>query len=327
MDDKTNFDPTFALRNAIRSIVQVQEDLPVALKKENIIALATRGNKFRDELLRHVNEALSRCIFSYEAFTGMLKVECPKSIYYLPDRVVQHFIPALSRVFKSRKLEPFYFYGSGNDKASKRTVANFLNQKLFLFNVMGIEFRRQGHTRWDYFEFLLYPERTRIKPRRNTSVPIFVPRGQLGEWKATKFEFPENWWQLHDFSVKVTQDRKYYFRYFTEDKDTKGPRSDASLLDRTLKKRDSLRWQNAKRRSKYYPRCNFAVLCHKEEGNKEIVDAIPQLRLNFTEGAFALSSGKYDLDKPEHEWVLIEREHVGEKELEITANPVLMKRR
>jgi len=68
------------------------------------------------------------------------------------------------------------------------------------------------------------------------------------------------------------------------------------------------------------------VLCHKE-GKKEIIDAIPQLRFNLTDGVFALSLGKYDLDKPEHEWVPIEEEDVGGDGVEKTASPVLMKRR
>jgi hypothetical protein len=326
MDDPTNFDPTYALRNAIRSIVKVQEDLPVALRKENIIALAERGNRFRDELLEHVNDALDQCRFSYEAFTGMLRVEIPRTTYLLPDRVVQHFIPALSRVFKSHKRERFYFRGLGTDKASKRTLGNFLNPKTILFNVMGIEFRRQGHSQADFFELFLYPEKPRIKARKNSTVPVFVPRGQSGEWKVTKFEFPDNWWQFHDFNIKVTEDRKYYFRYFAENNEAKVRKGDKLLMARIMTKWDSVRWHHALRRSKYYPRCNFAVLCHKE-GKKEIVDAIPQLRLNFTDGVFALCLGKYDLDKPEHEWVPIEREDVGRDGVEKTASSVLMKRR
>ena len=315
MDDPTNLDPTFALRNAIRSIVTVQENLPVALRKENIIVLARRGNQYRDDLLKRVNEAISKCRFSYEAFTGMLKAECPTSTYDLPERVLQHFIPSLIRVFKTRKLEQFFFHGVGIDKASKATVTKFLNQKRHSFNIQGTEFRRHRHFREDYFVLYLYPEKPRIRARRGTIVPINVPQGQLREWKNSEFEFPEQWQQFHEFIVKVKDDRKYYFRYFTEEKDTKGRRSDASLMKRFLKKNDAIKWNNAKLRSTYYPRCNLAVLCHKKKEvgkkEKESVDAIPQLRLNFSDGVFALCTGKYDLNTREHEWVSIKMEDEG----------------
>jgi hypothetical protein len=315
MDDPTNLDPTFALRNAIRSIVKAQENLPVALRKENIIALARRGNQYRDDLLKRVNDAVSKCRFSYEAFTGMLKVECPMSTYDLPERVLQHFIPALIRVFKTRKLEQFFFHGVGIDKASKATLTKFLNQKRHSFNIQGTEFRRHRHFRVDYFVLHLYPEKPRIRARRGTIIPITVPQGQFGEWKNAKFEFPEQWQQFHELIVKVKDDREYYFRYFTEENDTKGPRSDASLMNRFLTKRDSVRWKNAKHRSTYYPRCNLAVLCHMEKRvgkkDKESVDAIPQLGMNFSNRVFTLCTGKYDLNKREHEWVSIEREDEG----------------
>src|SRR5438876_3084020 len=203
MDDPTNSDPTYALRNAIRQIVKVQDDLPVALQKENIIALATRGNQFRDNLLDEVNQVIRQCRFSYEAFNGILRVECPKSIYSAPHRVLQHFIPALSRIFNTRKLERFYFHGVGNDKASNKVIQKFLNPKMKGFNVIHIQYRRQGHAREDMFELLLSPEEPRRSIRRKVDVPVKVSKSQTGEWRLATFEFPREWKQFSDIKVKV----------------------------------------------------------------------------------------------------------------------------
>ena len=308
MDDPTNSDPTYALRNAIRQIVKVQDDLPVALQKENIIALAARGNQFRDVLLDEVNNTISLCKFSYEAFNGILRVECPKWIYNVPHRVLQHFIPALSRIFNTRKLERFYFHGVGNDKASNRVIEKFLNPKMKGFNVIHIQYRRRLHAREDMFELLLSPEEPRQAIRKKLHVPVKVSISQTGEWRLASFEFPPEWEQFSEIKVKVREDRGYYFRCLNV-------KEDLRLMEKHLPKRNKIRWKNAIRRSRSYPICLFAVLCHKE-GRREWVDAIPQLRLHLSDDVVTTSRRTYNLDECNNEWLRLKWDRTEQEDLD-----------
>jgi hypothetical protein len=319
MDDPTNSDPTYALRNAIRQIVKVQDNLPAALQKENILALAARGNQFRDDLLDEVNNVIRQCKFSYEPFNGILKVECPNWIYNLPHRILQHFIPALSRIFNTRKLERFYFHGVGNDKASKRVVEKFLNPKMKGFNVIHILYRRQGHAREDMFELRLLPEEPRRSVRNKFHVPVKVSLSQTGEWRLTSFEFPPEWKQFSDITVKVREDRGYYFRYLDKNEDFR-------LMEKHLSKRNKIRWKNALRRSKWYPLCLFAVLCHKE-GRREWVDAIPQLRLHLSDDVVTTSRRTYNLDEYNNEWVGLKWDRTERENLDCIGSDNGTKRR
>src|SRR5436190_19220136 len=135
-----------------------------------------------------------------------------KTIYRAQHLVLQNFIPALSRIFNTRKLELFYFHGVGNDKASNRVIEKFLNPKMKGINIIHIQYRRQEHAREDMFGLLLSPEEPRRSVRRKVDVPVKVSKSQIGEWRLATFEFPPEWKQFSDMTVKVRDDKGYYFR-------------------------------------------------------------------------------------------------------------------
>lgn len=309
VEDPTNSDPTYALRNAIRQIVKVQDDLPDALRKENVIALAARGNQFRACLVVQVNSLIRQCIFRREAFTGMMKVELPRSTYDNPPRVLGHFITALSRIFKAGKVEEFSFHGVGNDRASAAVILRFYYSHYFVWNVMSTQFRRLGSTEDEMYTLLLTPEVPRAAQRRRTPVSVrLLNEAGTGRWKETSFDFPEEWWQPSRISIYVQKDRDYYLRYFDRNRDLRSS-GKPSPYHRHMSKQDKIKFDNALvRASVYLPNYYFSVLCHKE-GNHEIIDAFPHFEISLSPDVKVTAwgrDGKFNLHQAEREWVDLE---------------------
>jgi PP-loop family len=144
-EDPTNSDPTYTRRNAIRKLTEVQRALPEALRKNGIMEMVRRANPIRNLILTRVNSLLRKCTFDEDRITGCLRVFYPLMIAKEPNIIMQHFIPALVRVFNTRKLEPFALQGSGKDKVSPSVIEQFHLMNFEGFNVQGVKFSRSKH--------------------------------------------------------------------------------------------------------------------------------------------------------------------------------------
>jgi hypothetical protein len=305
--DLTNFEPTHALRTAIRYIVRNQNDLPVALQKQSLMPLIEKGRKYKTEQLDKVNSMLSRCTFERDTFTGGIKVQFPVGMIRGLRRrqAVAHFIPALARVFLSGKVEPFNFLGVRADKTSDTIVENFCDFKLSQqFNVFGLLFRkvlRSGDKR-----YILYiaPELPRRIGWQNVSriVPITVLPDQTTKWKRTTFEFPVQWHQPWKIRVTVKEDRGYYFRMIDQVSGV------GWLHDHfNFGHWDAALFLNSKKRGRFYPFPLLLVICHLED-NVEKIDYLPRHGIKISQDVRVKLNTTFDLtqlDKEEYvdmEW-------------------------
>ena len=303
--DHTNFDPTYALRNAIRKVVANQDDLPAALRKDKILALSERGVAFRTMLLEEVNARLSECTFKRDPFTGTLIVEFWRSLQDAPDRVLQHFIPALVRVFKSGKVQAFVFLGVGGDKASSRAVDRFRKQEYKLFNILGVSFRRINNLGEKKWTFTLTPENPRRRLRK-AKVEVTVPEGPEDTWRLASFAFPPHWWMPWGIDVRVLKNHHYYFRHFSEQYDAHFIEKFGTSRMKTEMKR-GIEWARG------FPKILFPVLCHREESgqpNNEVVDSIPHFRINLNPDVQVMPHGQFDLGGREQKWVELKMEEL-----------------
>lgn len=294
--DPTNSDPTYALRNAIRKIVENQDDLPAALRKENILALSERGANFRTKLLAAVNDLLNECTFKRSTYSGSVVIEFQRSLYESPIRVLQHFVAAVARVLKTGKLEPFVLLGVQSDMASNRAIKRLGMVGYKDFNIFGVQFIRQHARRAERWRFMLTPENVR-RGLRKTHVELIVPDGPEDTWKQASFLFPSYWWLPWEIDVEVLKDRKYYFRHLNK-------RYDVRLIEKIGT--GTMRYQMKKviKWLSLYPKLLMPVLCHiepteKPNKMKEIVDAIPHFRIVLSNEVRVTSHGKFDLR--EHE--------------------------
>lgn len=292
MDDPTNFDPTYAMRNAIRNIVANQNNLPVALCKDRLIQLSTIGREYREYLLKEVNGILRRCTFKRDTFTGSIQVKIPDDLYEQPHRVLRHFIPALTRIFWARKVREFAFLGIEGDISSKQVLTNFLNPKYKRFNVQGVMFDKRTNKEQNEFSIVLYPE----EPRRRSKKPVVylkVENQEGAEWKRATFEFPMNWRQPWPLEVLVREDRNYYFRRLHPD--------DERFVGKFINRRQKMYYRHALKRSRFYCRELFPVLCHME-GHREWVDSVPQFRIDIVPDVKTVSYGVFDLKDSYSQW-------------------------
>jgi len=315
-NDSTNFEPTHAMRTAIRYIVRNQDDLPVALQKQSLMPLIEKGRKYKTEQLERVNSMLSRCTFERDTFTGGVRVQFPVSmIRGLRRPAVAHFIPALARVFFSGKVEPFKFLGVRADKASDAVVEKFCDFKLpQQFNVFGLLFRkvlRSGDKRYILYIAPEFPPRIKWQ-HVSRIVPITVLPDQTTKWKKTTFEFPVQWHQPWKIDVAVKEDRVYYFRII--DQLFREGVQDHSKFEK-LGKWDAALVLNSKKRSRFYPFPLLLVICHLED-NVEKLDYLPRHGIQISQDVRAKIHTTFDLTQLDKE------EYVG-----MEWDPELLKRR
>ena len=294
--DPTNFEPTHAFRTAIRHIVRNQDDLPLALQKQNIMPLAEKGRKYRTELLDRVNSMLAHCTFERDTFTGGVRVQFPVWMIrgHRQREAVQHFISALARVFLSGKVEPFNFLGVQADKASEQIAQRFCDFKLRQqFNVFGLLFQKVLRNDQKRYILFIAPEVPPRNKRQHYSqvVPITVLPNQTTKWKRTTFEFPVQWHQPWKIDVYVKEDRHYYFR----------------MVDQLMSEwiRDHFNFKNlpewdrallwsSKKRSRFYPFRLLLVICHLEE-DVEKMDYLPRHKIKMSDDIKVVVHSTYDL--------------------------------
>jgi hypothetical protein len=296
VEDATNIDKSFALRNAIRHLVQTQGNLPLALQKSNIIALSKTGNQQRQELLNQVDQLVSRCTILQELFTGQVQVSVPKQyIYQSTPRILKRFVPALVRIFYSGRVENFDFRGTGFDLVNTLTIEKLLDSNIGKFDALSLSFQKLGRPEeTDSLVLLISPN----EPRRNSYsiLPVQIP-DTPDDWKSAVIDPKSVWWSPWKITVSVQQDRGYYFRRLDK--------YELSSLEKSIEEDRKYIWSNGLCRAQYYPKAMFPVLCHVENG-KEIVDSLPRFGLDLSGDVRSTCSGSYDLSQREHEWIRLE---------------------
>jgi len=296
VEDATNVDKSFALRNAIRHLVQTQVNLPLALQKPNIIALSKTGNQQRKELSGDVTQLVARCTILGELFTSQVLIAVPKRyIYQSTPRILKRFLPALARIFYSGRAEHFDFQGTGLDLVSTPTVEKLLNANIAKFNALLLSFHKLFRPEEsDSFVLLISPD----EPRRDcySVLPLQIP-DTADEWNSAVIDPKTVWWSPWEITVSVQQDRGYYFRRLDK--------YELSALEKSIPEEGKSIWRNGLCRAQYYPKAMFPVLCHMENG-KEIVDSLPRFGLDLSRDVRSTCSGSYDLSKREREWTRLE---------------------
>ena len=303
------------MRNAIRQIVQVQDNLPVALRKLNIIALAKRGHQFREELIERVNALIGTCSFLRDPFTGSILIYVPSKIRDNPARVLQHFVAALAQTFKVQRVEKFQFKGLASDKVGKPCVSKFVTllDRNMRFNVFSVKFERASERFFysdKYYLKNFAPEVGTIAiavspeiPRRGLQSRWIVPlqiENQTSTWKRATIQFPEEWWMAWKIEVYVKNDLDYYIRPLGGKKG----KSDLKILGKHCTGAQFRRFKKAVGRAQFYPNPLYAVLCHKE-GHREWVDSLPQFGIDLSEDVKTTYDGNFDLNA-ESEWIQLE---------------------
>jgi hypothetical protein len=299
VDDPTNFVPTYALRNAIRHIVRHQTDLPWALRKPNLIVLASHGDQFRMDVLARVNELLSLCSFARETFTGKLKVACPPTVHQTPPRILRHFLPALARIFKSNKVENFAFRGVGSDLFSSEIANNFLNPNVPTFNVQSLSFRKIDKKLSRTLNLVITPEEPRRRTREKMTIPVQFGSEADDGWRYATHEEHLGPWAI---SISVQKDLGYYLRPLND--------KDISSVEKWVPEHSRHLWNNGIHRAIYYPKSLFPVLCHREgDDEREIRDALPRFGIDISSGVRTSCGGPYgehDLETEKEQWVHLE---------------------
>jgi len=292
----------FALRNAIRHIVQKQDDLPVALQRNNILSLAILGSQFHERLLRGVNSLLNQCNFHREAFTGKVRVTFPAAILRAPSRVLRNFIPALAHAFHSNSVERYVFRGSRTDLVSEDIVFQLLNPEVGQFTALALSFRKQLPTASGLLRLVVTPQRppkVEIKP-----LPLSVDV-QHGEWKLLKLNEKNERLVPTSIEISVLEDRNYYLRPLRT--------TDHPKLKLLMPIDIRIQFLNGLNRSKDYPRELFPLLCHLE-GEEEIIDALPSFKIDLSSTVKTRCARDFDLWRSTEEWIRIEREREGDSQ-------------
>lgn len=308
-EDPTNAVTTYAMRNAIRSIVKNQNDLPLALRKERIVALQQKGSDFRSKLVRRVNKMMGLGRYSLELFNKTLKAEIPESLFEVPERILRHFIPMLVRIWREEgQFVGFRFHGTAEDSSSITFMKTFvkLQHKSGRFNVQGAEIIKKKHIKPGWINFIVNPEVPRHALRKHEIELKPVPSSDDREWREYQFDFPPSWPQMHKIKVFARGNTQFYFRNWKE-----GEKGDTRIIDavrKELAKGDRQRWGNVPGRIRQYPACLYAVLCHRENspnyrGKKiEWIDAVPQFGININPNVRTTTDGTYDLHSERGEW-------------------------
>ena len=306
VEDPTNSDPTFGLRNALRKMVQNQEDLPVALRKENILQMVERGRKFREQILMDTNKLLSECKFMQGDWTGVLKVFVPATVYNYPRELHRHFIAGLCRIFHNHRIENYTFLGLASDRVSKEVVKKFWKAQGCLdqgepekvnyaaFDAQRVQFRYIPATDGHYWS--LYPQ----KPRRSETIdwitPVKVNEDPGKEWKSTNFKLPSKWFMPHKFTIFVKEDKGYYLRSLFQ----RPRRPDMDILKKILTDRQYAEFDSTFHVDSSYPPQLYPVLCHTAAGTYvkntkiEWIDSIPQFRLDIAGDVHSICDRKFD---------------------------------
>lgn len=296
MDDPTNFEPTYALRNAVRHVVRIQDDLPLALRRQPILMLSSHGDQFRTDIVGEVNKLLSICSFARERFTGTLKITCPPEIHKVSARILRHFLPALARVFKSNKIDKFALRGVGPDMVSAQISNMLLNPNDLKFNIQSLEFRKFEAKPSGKLTLLIAPEELRRTRKPVNQVLLFGPEEDDG-WRHAICEWMSPW----TIKISVQEDLGYYLRPLNK-KDLATYRSWIPRHSRNL-------FENGLVRAKYYSKSLFPVLCHRE-GDLEVRDALPRFGINISavvRTSCIVGYGNYGLRKTKKEWDEIKR--------------------
>jgi hypothetical protein len=299
VDDPTNFVPTYALRNAIRHIVQHQAYLPWALRKPNLMVLASRGDRFRMDVVGRVNELLNLCSFARETFTGKLKVVCPPTVYQTPTRILRHFLPALARIFKSNKVEKFALRGIRPDLVSSEIANNLLNPNVLTFNVQSLSFRKIDIKVSRRLTLVITPEEPRQRTREKMTEPVQFGSEADDGWRYVTYE---EWLGPWAISISVQKDLGYYLRPLNA--------KDISSFEKWMPEHSRHHWNNGIQRAIYYPKSLLSILCHREGDNgREIRDALPRFGIDISFGVRTSCAGQYgehDLATGTEQWVHLE---------------------
>jgi hypothetical protein len=279
-------------------MVQTQTDLPLALRKENLLALAICGDRYREKLLERVNWCLRQCKFSQETFTGTLKVDFPVTMLDEPDRILEHVIAGWVRIKCSGKNHKFGFLGKREDRVTTITANLFRDPKIRRFSIFRVSFLKKVSIPSDRSLVHLVSE----TPHR-TALRIFplqfhkTPGLRFGKFH-TSIEDRDRW----KYEIFVNCDRGYFLRPLHHS-DIRGIKKQVPALELFL--------LTALKRTKSYPMALVSVLCHLE-GETEVIDAIPRYRLKFSQDVEVECEGGYNIEDPEKEWRKLEYEETEE---------------
>lgn len=296
------------MRNAIRSMVANQEDLPLALRRDNILRIQQKGDAFRTDLCKRIDDMIGLCRISIELFNKIIKIEAPQHLYELPERIQRHFIPALIRIWREGRVQPFRFNGTAEDSSSITFMKTWykLENTTGRFNVQGTEFIKRKHRRPGWFELYIKPEIPR-HGLRNHEIELKRMSPPDREWRDYYFEFPAEWPQMHKIKVSARGNYRFYFRHWQEGR--QGDSRIIKTIKKDLRKSDRARWENVNSRIQDFPACLYAVLCHRgslpnsPKKKVEWIDAIPQFGVTVNPDVRAGTDGTYDLGTPEPEWM------------------------
>jgi len=289
-------------------MVENQDDLPIGLRRENILAVQRKGDTFRTELCKRIDHTIGLCRFSIELFNKTLKVQVPQHLYEVPERVLRHFIPAIIRIWREGTIRHFQFNGTGEDTTSIRLMKTFYKlgeRNNGRFNVQGVDIIKKGHPRPGWFELYVKPEIPRHALRKH-EIELKPIQSEDREWKDYYFEFPAEWPQMHKIKVTARGNTQFYFRHWQEGK--KGDSRIIQAIKRELWPAERKRWENVQTRVQDYPACLYAVLCHRENSvnypkkKVEWIDAVPQFGINVNPNVRTWTDGIYDLGRPSQEW-------------------------
>jgi hypothetical protein len=296
VDDPTNFEPTYALRNAVRHIVRNQDDLPLALRRQHILKLSGHGHRFRTDVVGQVNKLLSLCSVARETFTGTLKITCPPEIHKVSPRILRHFLPALARVFRSNKRDKFTLHGIGQDLVSAQISNMLLNHNDLKFNIQSLEFRKFETKPSGELTLLIAPEEPRRRRKPINQEILFHPQEDDGWRHAICKEWIPPWL----IKISVQEDLGYYLRPLNK--------KDIATYDNWIPEHSRNLFENGLFRSKYYAKSLFPVLCHRE-GDLEVRDALPRFGIDISTGVRTScigGYGNYDLGTGNEQWVEVE---------------------
>jgi hypothetical protein len=273
-------------------MVQNQDDLPLALQKDNILALAVRGNKFRELLLQKVNGILQKCTVQQDMFTGNLKIDFPISMLDEPERALQHVVPAWARIHHTGKAFKFDFQGLGTDKVSPEVIDQLRDTNCSQFNIQSVSFKKIKPIQLHRGLLFVTPE----TPRRTAANPAHLPLDlqpidSHGELRFRVVVEGHNS-RKETMTILVHNDRAYYIRSLDN--------ADFPVINKRVASHLKKYWNIGIHRAKGYPIARFSVLCHME-GQEEVIDALPHFRIDLSPDVKTFCNGNYNLSRRD-EW-------------------------
>jgi hypothetical protein len=292
VEDETNQLATYGSRNAIRAIVENQEDMPVALRKESILDVEAKGTVFRTQLLEKVNDLLRQCRIEEEKFLGTIRVKIPLSVTRERERYLRHLLAALARLVAplTPDVARYDFQGNKEDAVSPTIVDNIRHPFLHQFNFHHASFKKFGSIHNDRVTYTIIPEYPRMKgleqwsPRLRLTPVSDSPHGKFrGSFNAGSL--------LKTVEVFVETLRDYYLRRLNHE--------DIRVLEAVVPWNRSVEWHTGVRRMKaggYSPK-QLHLVCHKEGD----VDSLPQFRFDFSPDVKTFYNRSFDLSQLE-EW-------------------------